>query len=273
VTALRANGETARTAVIATSCAGVLIGGIVAVPLHHTSHHETAATVVAPVPSDSPRPAPSPSSTASGERSALPLTSRQLRERTSFTLMRSGGYSAEVTVSLGAAVPAGESPILTGSDDVRLAGGTVCDVDPNADAVIPVQLVLRNTSRAAATIAWQWGVDSSGDLSASQPQFETALPDQTFCAPSPQIPSSTLSNLTDPLAPGRTHVAIGFVVVHRYYSKAYPHGDRSRLQGVRLGINGGPDNSANRWMPINAGGPWFVPYHLGQLFKVELTVA
>lgn len=133
------------------------------------------------------------------------------------------GATAAVTVELGR-ISKGR-PEAIPADFSRLA--TVCTLDPDADAVVPMRMTIRNTSDVTLNTVVDGWIDNPG--SAPNMSIDAAT---TFAAGDECQAHSGNTNYKwrqNDVAPSKTVVHDWLVVVHNYYPSDYPDGHKVPL--------------------------------------------
>jgi hypothetical protein len=144
------------------------------------------------------------------------------------------GYTAQVELDRGDLVHA--TSTLTNGNDLL---GSGCQVDDQADAVVPFKLTVTNTTKGfSSNPAVAFYVSTGYPLwSAADLETEDVLGTMPQCVNLSATWNGVPDQEPDPtLGPGESEVTYGFMVAHHYYSPASPGGEPSQLAPVLVRI-------------------------------------
>lgn len=137
------------------------------------------------------------------------------------SLTRDGGYSVQAVVSVGA--PEHLTDGLANGQDVA---GSACDIDAEADAVLPFSVEIRNTTTGFSTVAGlRLGLSPNAESDTPPVEAEMYYTDGSQCSTRSSVDLQSIQ----PLQPGGGILGNGFLVVHDYYTPNTPDGDASLL--------------------------------------------
>jgi hypothetical protein len=140
----------------------------------------------------------------------------------------SNGYSSRVTLSV-------DQPVKVSAAASSSVGRKVaaCPVDPNTDALVPVEVQVANTTASfPSVLGMNLVVDSTG--------LDVATDIRYASGPTCNTPGSSSSDQVfgleydESIAPGAAASTVFFLVLHGYYSPNLPSGDTARYDALVL---------------------------------------
>lgn len=258
------------------SGAGVVLGVVLSLALPHhavnTFSPSSAAQagsnpfdygIVPSPPVSTPLPTPTP----------VPGAALSLGPETA-TWQDNAGYSYQATITLGHITAYQAGMTVKGTKgEAPLIGGTagICDLTPGADAIVPMEVVLTNTTGSYASDimysviydklapgtggnsyqtanpapVWQW-------LGSNDPEPMTQVGGSENC----DLHGGTLLTCRQ-VEPQHSCVGLFFVVLKNFYGPTHPDGDPRQLTdiGVALGVHRYHDGCCEWDFPNTMDGP------------------